>query len=146
MTTQNAETTSTTKAALVTAPGASVAPRTASLKKGGTKNKKAPKGRKPAQSKTKAVASKKEARAIKKTAAPAGAKQAGKFRSESKGAKILELITRTKGATLGELMTATGWQAHSVRGFISGTLGTKMGLKVESAKREDGERGYSIRG
>jgi len=39
---------------------------------------------------------------------------------------------------------ATNWQAHSVRGFISGALGKKMGLTVESAKREDGERVYSI--
>ena len=42
-------------------------------------------------------------------------------------------------------MKATGWQAHSVRGFISGTLGKKMGLKVASAKAEDGERSYSIK-
>jgi len=41
-------------------------------------------------------------------------------------------------------MKATDWQAHSVRGFISGALGKKMGLKVESAKREDSERVYSI--
>ena len=41
-------------------------------------------------------------------------------------------------------MKATGWLPHSVRGFISGALGKKMGLKVESTKREDGERVYSI--
>jgi Protein of unknown function (DUF3489) len=41
-------------------------------------------------------------------------------------------------------MKATGWQAHSVRGFISGALGKKMGLKVDSVRREDGERVYSI--
>ena len=41
-------------------------------------------------------------------------------------------------------MEATGWQAHSVRGFISGTLGKKMGLKVESAKRADGQRVYTL--
>jgi hypothetical protein len=40
-------------------------------------------------------------------------------------------------------MKATGWQAHSVRGFISG-MGKKMSLKVESTKREDGERVYHI--
>ena len=41
-------------------------------------------------------------------------------------------------------MKATDWQAHSIRGFISGTLGKKMGLKTESTKREDGERVYSL--
>jgi len=41
-------------------------------------------------------------------------------------------------------MKATGWQKHSVRGFISGTLGKKMGLTVDSLRREDDERVYSI--
>ena len=46
--------------------------------------------------------------------------------------------------TLAEIMSATGWQAHSVRGFISGTLGKKMGLTVDSTKNEAGERTYRI--
>jgi hypothetical protein len=41
-------------------------------------------------------------------------------------------------------MSVTGWQAHSVRGFISGTLGKKMGLTVVSIKAENGDRTYSI--
>jgi hypothetical protein len=53
------------------------------------------------------------------------------------------MITRAKGATLAELMKATDWQAHSVRGFIS-TGGKKHGLKIESAKNEAGERIYRI--
>ena len=43
-----------------------------------------------------------------------------------------------------ELMKATGWLPHSVRGFLSGTVGKKMGLTVTSTKGEDGERTYSI--
>ena len=66
-------------------------------------------------------------------------------RDGSKKADILALLRRQGGATLQELMSATGWLAHSIRGFISGTLGKKMGLAVESAKREDGGRVYSIR-
>jgi hypothetical protein len=62
----------------------------------------------------------------------------------SKSAHVITLLKKPKGATLAELMKATGWQAHSVRGFLSGTLRKKMGLKVESAKRGDGERVYSI--
>ncbi len=62
----------------------------------------------------------------------------------SKKAAVLALIQRPKGATLAELIKATGWQAHSAGGFLSGTLRKKMNLKVGSAKREDGERVYSI--
>jgi hypothetical protein len=43
-----------------------------------------------------------------------------------------------------QLQGATGWQPHSVRGFLSGTLRKKMGLEVVSAKDEDGEHTYSI--
>ena len=42
-------------------------------------------------------------------------------------------------------MAATESQGHSVREFISGTLGKKMGLKVESTKREDGQRVYTLK-
>jgi hypothetical protein len=66
-------------------------------------------------------------------------------RDGSKAAKILDLLKRADGATLKELIKATGWQAHSVRGFLSGTVGKKMGLKVTSAKGEDGERSYSVK-
>ena len=62
----------------------------------------------------------------------------------SKTALVISLLEKSKGASLAELMKATGWQAHSVRGFLSGTLRKKMELKVESAKRGDGERVYSI--
>ena len=65
-------------------------------------------------------------------------------RSGSKSAQVLNLLKQPGGATLKQIMSATNWQAHSVRGFISGTLGKKMGLTVASDKREDGERVYSI--
>ena len=41
-------------------------------------------------------------------------------------------------------MNGTGWMAHSVRGFLSGQLGKKMGIAVNSAKREDGQRVYRV--
>lgn len=63
-------------------------------------------------------------------------------RDGSKKAIVLELIRREIGASLQELMTVTGWQAHSVRGFISGSLGKKMGIAVESFKQENGDRAY----
>jgi hypothetical protein len=57
----------------------------------------------------------------------------------SKTALVITLLKKSNGASLAELMKATGWQAHSVRGFLSGTLRKKMGLKVQSAKRGDRE-------
>jgi hypothetical protein len=51
-------------------------------------------------------------------------------------------MKRAKGATLGEIMKETGWQAHTVRGFVS-ILG-KNGEKIESSKNADGERTYRI--
>jgi hypothetical protein len=64
----------------------------------------------------------------------------------NKTAVMLDLLRREGGATLDDIMSATGWQAHSVRGFISGVLGRRMGLTVESAKQEGGKRAYSIAG
>ncbi len=77
--------------------------------------------------------------------APKGAKKATGARDGSKTATILDLLKRKDGATLKELMKASGWQPHSVRGFLSGTVGKKMGLTVTSLKGEDGERTYSIK-
>jgi hypothetical protein len=67
-------------------------------------------------------------------------------RQSTKKAKVLALLKRPQGATSAELRQATGWQAHSVRGFLSGTLHKQMGLQVQSGKRPDGERIYSLRG
>ena len=75
-------------------------------------------------------AAKSGAKATKKAAAP---------RPESKGAKILDMIARAEGATLAEIMRATDWQAHSVRGFIS-TAAEKHGVRIESAKNDAGAR------
>ena len=78
--------------------------------------------------------------------APKGAKKAKSGHEGSKTNKVLDLLKRPGGVTAKELMKATGWQPHSVRGFLSGTIGKKMGLTVTSAKGEDGERSYSVKG
>jgi len=62
----------------------------------------------------------------------------------SKTTRVIALLRRPQGATLQAIMKATGWQTHSVRGFISGKLKKKLGLKVRSVKRE-GKRVYSIK-
>jgi hypothetical protein len=77
--------------------------------------------------------------------APKGAKKAIDARDGSKTATILDLLKRKDGATLKELMKTCGWQAHSVRGFLSETVGKKLGLAVTSTKAEDGERSYSVK-
>ena len=94
------------------------------------------------------------------TAAPKGAKGARKkakvtnaaktkggapeAREGSKKAIVLELLRRKQGATLREIGEATQWQPHSIRGFISGAITKRMGLKVESSKDDEGGRRYRI--
>jgi len=63
-------------------------------------------------------------------------------REFSKKAIVLDMLRRKGGATMAEIMKATDWQCHSVRGFISGTLTKKMGLSIESTRSESGERTY----
>lgn len=64
-------------------------------------------------------------------------------RAGTKVNQILALLRQPSGATLESIMEATGWQAHSVRGFISGHLAKKMRLRVRSFRR-NGERVYAI--
>ena len=61
----------------------------------------------------------------------------------NKKAEVIAMIKRAKGATLPEIMEATGWQKHTVRGFIS-ILGSKGGEKIESFKNATDERTYRI--
>ena len=77
--------------------------------------------------------------------APKGPKKATGARDGSKTATIPEMLKRPGGATAKELLKATGWQPHSLRGFLSGTVGKKLGLTVVSTKGEDGERTYSVK-
>jgi len=101
----------------------------------------APQGAHVAKGKRKSA---KKATSAKKS--PKGAKKAKSSREGSKTNTVLELLKRAGGVTAKELMKVTGWQPHSVRGFLSGTVSKKMGLIVTSSKSEDGERSYSIKG
>jgi hypothetical protein len=98
----------------------------------------------PAPAQHAAPAAPKKAKATKQATTTDGATGAKGAREGSKKAKVLELVRQPGGATLKQIMAATEWQAHSVRGFISGSLTKKMGLKIESIKREDGERAYVL--
>ena len=104
----------------------------------------APKGGKGAPAKGKSGKKTTPAKkAPKGTKASKPAKREGGAREGSKTEAVLELLRRKNGASLKEIMKATGWLAHSVRGFLSGTVGKKMGLEVISMA-EDGERTYRI--
>jgi hypothetical protein len=69
---------------------------------------------------------------------------AGSARAGTKLARMVDLLRSEMGATLAEIVEATGWQAHSVRGAISGTLKKKHGLTVTSEKVDGRGRVYRI--
>ena len=75
-----------------------------------------------------------------KAAKPRGARQG------TKQALLIGLLKRKTGATIADLVHATGWHAHSVRGAISGTLKKKLGLTVTSEPIEKRGRVYRIVG
>ena len=113
------ESSTTTETAAVAEKAAPVAPEQAPSTKTSKAKKGAPKGKKAAKS---------------DDATP----------RESKKATVIEMMRRKEGATLAEIAKATKWLNHSIRGFISGSLTKKMGLKVESTKNDAGERTYRI--
>jgi hypothetical protein len=70
-------------------------------------------------------------------------KKAKRRRGETASSRIIALLKASDTVTLKELMQATGWQAHSIRGFISRKLSREMGLEISSFRRE-GERVYGL--
>jgi uncharacterized protein DUF3489 len=65
-------------------------------------------------------------------------------RAGTKQGLLIDLLKRKSGATIDEIVTATGWQPHSVRGAISGSLKKKLGLLVSSEKVADRGRVYRL--
>lgn len=61
----------------------------------------------------------------------------------TKSDMLIALLSRPNGATIATMMAATGWQAHSVRGFLAGTVKKQLGKPVSSEKTETG-RVYRI--
>ena len=119
-------------------PGAAPAkPKATKKAKGGAQ---AAKG---APAKGKATRKTTPAKSAPKGKKAAKAKDSAGPRDGSKTAQVVAMLQRKNGATLAEIMKTMGWQKHTVRGFVAGSL-KKAGCKVESFKPEGGERTYRI--
>lgn len=66
----------------------------------------------------------------------------GKTSKPTKAAIVGKLLSRPRGASLGDITAATGWQAHSIRAFLTGLR--KKGVNLEREHRRDGATGYRI--
>jgi hypothetical protein len=110
--------------------GAHAAPAKAPSKKGASQKKGAP-------------TAKKSAKPAKAAKARAATKKGATDTRSNKKAEVIAMMKRAKGVTLAEIVEATGWQKHTVRGFVS-ILASKGGLKIESSKNAAGERSYRI--
>ena len=67
-----------------------------------------------------------------------------KPREGTKQSQMIELLRRPEGATIGEIIEATDWQSHTVRGVIAGALKKKLGLNITSEKDQTRGRVYKI--
>lgn len=73
-----------------------------------------------------------------------GAGKPRRTRENSKQAQVIEMLRRPEGATVSQIMAATGWLAHTVRGTFAGAFKKKLSLTITSEKSEGGERVYRI--
>ena len=81
-----------------------------------------------------------------RTTKKAASKTAGAARPTSKLGQLQAMLQRPEGATIAQLSKALDWQAHSVRGAMSGSLKKKQGLKITGSKEEGADRVYRIAG
>jgi hypothetical protein len=84
----------------------------------------------------------------RRTRSTAEAKKRQRFagsKLRSKTDLILSLLRRKNGASIAEIAQAIGWQAHSVRGFLSGTVRKKLKLTIADNMPEDGARRYVVK-
>ena len=79
-------------------------------------------------------------------AEPADPKPTPRTRDHSKQATVIALLSRPEGATLAQITEATGWRAHTSRGFLAGAVKKRLGLQLTSEKPEGGVRIYRVIG
>src|SRR3954447_19700041 len=87
--------------------------------------------------------------ALVRAATPSSATSRGpknkKAVAGSKQSRVVTMLRSPDGATIAAMMKATGWQQHSVRGFLAGMVRKKLKLNLDS-KKIDGSRFYRIKG
>lgn len=93
---------------------------------------------------SKASKSKPKPKQPKSAATPAGQMKAEAPAGDTKHDRILSLLNQRNGATIPDMMQATEWQQHSVRGFLAGTVKKKLGLNLTSSKSDGELRRYRI--
>ena len=89
------------------------------------------------------MSKRKPARTIKARSSKAACSGQPTGRANSKQAWVLALLCGPSGATIATVTRSTGWQPHTVRAFLAAVVRKKLGLRLESEKR-DGERVYRI--
>jgi Protein of unknown function (DUF3489) len=94
-----------------------------------------------AKNPTRSVESKAERVAAAKTPVKADGPKGGRV---TKQERVLSLLSQPEGASIEEMMQATDWQQHSVRGFLAGTVKRKLGFSLTSLKPNGGVRRYRI--
>jgi hypothetical protein len=119
----------------------SVTPKKGSAKSNATTRRKVPSTAATPKKPLRSVESKAERVAAAKTPVKVDEPRAERV---TKQERVLTLLSRTDGASIEEMMQATDWQQHSVRGFLAGTVKRKLGFLLTSLKLDDGVRRYRI--
>lgn len=83
--------------------------------------------------------------AAKSSSSTSGEPKSKKAVAASKQSRVITMLRSSDGATIAAMMKATGWQQHSVRGFLAGIVRKRLKLKLDS-KKIDGSRVYSVKG
>jgi Protein of unknown function (DUF3489) len=119
----------------------SATPKKGSAKSSAPRRRKATSAKVIAKNPPRSVVSKSERAAAAKMPEKAGEPRLERV---TKHERMLTLLSQPEGASIEEMMQATNWQQHSVRGFLAGTVKRKLGFLLTSLKPDDGVRRYRI--
>ena len=119
----------------------SAAPKKGSAKSNTSSRRKVPSTATTAKKPSRSVDSKAERVAAAKTPVKIDQPQVERV---TKQERVLSLLSQPEGASIEEMMQATDWQQHGVRGFLAGTVKRKLGFPLISSKSNDGVRRYRI--